>query len=137
MGNYQSAGEGVQSSSYGVQTLSSQNNNSSGSGNSGGGSSFFAGGGSHGSAGSSGISMTNGLSTLSLTTNLNSNVTKQNSTPYTPGTGGTDPGGDPTGGPIPVGDGWVIFVLFGIIYAIIKVFFKGKYLPSEIKTTLK
>jgi hypothetical protein len=136
VGNYQSAGESMQGSSYGVQSQSYYNNSSGSTEMSGGGSSFFAGGSSHGSAGSSGISMTNGMTTLSLTTNLSNNIiTKQNATTYTSGTGGTDPGGDPTGNPIPVGDGWGIFILLGVIYAFIKVFYKGKCVPSEIKTT--
>ena len=133
VGNYQSADGGMQGSSYGVQSQSYQNNNTSGSSDmSGGGSSFFAGGGSHNSAGSSGISMTNGLSTMSLTTNLNSSV-KQNTTAVTTGTGGTDPGGDPTGAPIPVGEGWCLLFFFGACYAAFKMRFNIKKLHTHFR----
>ena len=42
------------------------------------------------------------------------------------GSGGTDPGGDPTGDPIPVGDGWIAMLLFAIAYSILKVTFYKK-----------
>jgi len=38
----------------------------------------------------------------------------------------TDPGGDPTGLPIPVGDGWIALFLFAIAYSILKVTFYKK-----------
>lgn len=120
--NYQSVSVGSQGTSYSSQTQSNQNYNSSGSGySSSGGSSFLSVGGSHGSSGSSGITMTNGITTISLTSNLNNNgVTKESVTTYTSGTGGTDPGGDPTGDPIPIGDGCGIFIFLGILYSLIK-----------------
>lgn len=138
-GSVQSGNVGSQGSSYPIQTQSYQTNNSSSAVNSGlGGSSFLASGGSHGSAASSGISMTTGLSTRYLTTDLNNNsITRQNSIAYTADTGGTDPGGDPTGDPIPVGDGWGILFLFGGIYAFIKVLYKGKWQDSKLKKIQK
>lgn len=36
---------------------------------------------------------------------------------YTPNSGGTDPGGDPTGPPIPVGEGWGVLLLLAAGYA--------------------
>jgi hypothetical protein len=45
---------------------------------------------------------------------------KQSINSYTPGTGGTDPGDDPTGNPIPVGDGWYLLAFFGVCYAAFK-----------------
>ena len=132
VGNYQSGGEGINVSSYGVQSQSYQNNSTSGSDGSGGGF-LFSGGGSRGSTASSGISMTNGMSTLSLTNNLSSSMTKQNTNTYTPGTGGTDPGGDPTGAPIPVGDGWFLFFSFGVCYATFKMKFKIKKTHSHLR----
>ena len=62
---------------------------------------------------------------MSLTTGLNAltnNTTSQSVNGYISGSGATDPGGDPTGNPIPVGDGWGIFILFGMCYAVYKRF---------------
>ena len=121
-GNYSSApASSSQGYSYaGGQTQSYQNNNSFGG--AGGGGSFVVSGRSGGSAASSGFSMTSGISTMSVTSNLNSTTPKQNATTYTADTGGTDPGGDPNGDPIPVGDGWGLFILFGMCYAVYKRF---------------
>jgi hypothetical protein len=123
-GNYQSSNIRAQGSTYNSQTQSYQNNYSAGSGNSAtSGSSFLSGGGSHRSTGSSGITMNNGTSTLSSTSNLsNTGPTKESVNTYTTGTGGTDPGGDPTGDPIPVGDGWETFILLGLLYFFTKIF---------------
>jgi len=121
--NYQSANSGSQGTSYGVQIKSSQSVNSSGStGQVLEGSSFISSGksSSRNSAGSSAIVMTNGITTLSLTNDISSNSTKQSATPYRGGSGGTDPGGDPTGPAIPVGDGWGLLVLFGLCYIAFK-----------------
>ena len=111
-----------QGSSYAEgQTQSYQNNNYSGA--AGGGGSFIVSGRSGGSAASSGFSMTSGISTLSLVSKLGSGIPKQMSTSSTEDNGGgTDPGGDPTGNPIPVGDGWGLFFLFGSCYAVYKRF---------------
>jgi len=120
-GNYSSAPvSSSQGYSYaGGQTQSYQNNNSSGI--AGGGGSFIVSGRSGGSAASSGFSMTSGISSMSLTSKLSSGIPKQMSTASTQDDGGgTDPGGDPTGDPIPVGDGWGIFILFGMCYAVYK-----------------
>jgi hypothetical protein len=118
-GNYPSSGSSLQGGSYGtVQPQSYQNANSQGSG--GGSGQFIAsGGGSRSSDASSGFSMTN-VSTQTTTTNLSNSGTKQSATAYTANTGATDPGPDPLGNPIPVGDGWGVFVLFGAIYALLK-----------------
>jgi len=121
--NYQSAHSGSHGSSYGVQSQSYQNVNSSGStGQSQEGSSFISSGksSSRNSAGSSAIVMTNGITTLSVTNDISSNSTKQSATPYRGGSGGTDPGGDPTSPPIPVGDGWGLLVMFGLCYVAFK-----------------
>jgi hypothetical protein len=120
-GNYSSTPVSTSQGSYygGGQTLSYQNNNSSGSGSGGG--SFVVSGRSGSSAASSGFSMTSGITTLSLTSNLNATTPKQMTTASTEDDGGgTDPGGDPTGNPIPVGDGWGLFVVFGACYAVFK-----------------
>jgi len=140
VGNYQSTTNGSRGSLYAVQTQSYQNRNFSGSGNTGiSVSSFLTSGGSHISDGTSGISMTNGISTLSITTNLSNNsITKQSANAYASGSGGTDPGGDPTGDPIPVGDGWGIFILLGVFYSFIKVYINGKNkYPYKIKNNSK
>ena len=119
-GNYSSAPtSSSQGYSYGGgQTQSYQNNNTSDGAGAGG--SFIISGRSGSSAASSGFSMASGASTMSLTSNLNATTPKQNATTYTTDTGGTDPGGDPTGPPIPVGDGWGIMVLLGIVYVLFK-----------------
>lgn len=135
--NYQSSGSSSQGYSYSIQNQSYQNNNSSGSdGISSGGNSFIMSGGSRNSSASSAVVMTNGITTLSLTTDLNSNPTKQSSSPYKGGTGGTDPGGDPTGPPIPVGDGWGLLVFFGVCYAAFKkrLFVKNKFLTDTTES---
>jgi hypothetical protein len=65
VGNYQSTGGGTPGSSYSVQNQSYLNNNSSGfASSSGGGGSFLAGGGSRSSVGSSGMTITNGITTM-------------------------------------------------------------------------
>jgi len=121
VGNYPSTNTSSRGSSYSVQTQTYQTNNSSGQGSlSGGGNSFIASGGSRNSAGSSGVVMTNGITTLSLTTDLNNTTTKQGVINGTSSLNGTDPGEDPFGPPIPVGDGWGLLVLFGVCYAAFK-----------------
>lgn len=131
VGSYQSTSGGFQGSSYSIQNQSYQNNNSSGSASFGsGGGSFIAGGGSHGSAGSSGVTMTNGITTMSLTSDLTNMSAKQGANAYLPNTGGTDPGGDPTGAPIPVGDGWGLLLFFGVCYAVFK---KRSVLIGQLK----
>jgi len=119
-GNYSSSSvSSSQGTSYGGgQTQSYQNNNTSDGG--GGGGSFIVSGRSGSSAASSGFSMTSGISSMSLTSKLNSGIPKQMSTSSTQDDGGTDPGGDPSGDPIPVGDGWGLFLLFGMCYAVYK-----------------
>lgn len=121
VGSSNSTGGGIAGTSYSAQNQTYHYNNSSGSAYSGGGvGSFISGRGSRSSAGSSGVSMTNGITTLSLTTDLSSVSSKQTVNAYAPNTGGTDPGGDPTGPPIPVGDGWGLLLFFGVCYAAFK-----------------
>lgn len=48
-------------------------------------------------------------------TSLENSFNRQ-SVGYTAGSGATDPGGDPTGDPIPVGDGWPLLLLFVSVY---------------------
>ncbi len=121
VGSYQTTGGGFQSSSYSVHTQTYQNSNSSEFASpGGGGGSFMVGKGSRNSGGFSGIAMTNGITNLSLTTNLANTQTRQSVYNYQSGSGGTDPGGDPEGDPIPVGDGWGLLLFFGICYASFK-----------------
>lgn len=65
-----------------------------------------------------------GFTSLSTDLTANNTTTKQN-TLSGAGGGGTDPGGDPTGPPIPIGDGW-IFLLFlaGVYVSVKKLFLK-------------
>ena len=60
-------------------------------------------------------------------------MTKQNTNGYTPNTGGTDPGGDPTGAPIPVGEGWYLLFFFGVCYAAFKMKFNIKKLHTHFR----
>jgi len=100
-----------------------QNSNSSSNGM--GGSPLLAGGRSHSPAGSSAIIMTNGITTLSMSSDLGNNITRQNATDQTTTTDDlTGPGDPPTGDPIPAGDGWGLLVLFGVGYAIYKKLFR-------------
>jgi hypothetical protein len=65
---------------------------------------------------------------MSLTTDLNNlsnNTTRQSAGNENP-LGSTDPGPDPNGSTIPVGDGWGLLFLFGVCYALIKKRFKRK-----------
>ena len=91
-----------------------------------GGSSFGGGfgfGGSTNSKNSKGNTSGQVFGASSLGTDLTmlgeNNSTKQ-SVGYTPGSGGTDPGDDPNGPPIPVGDGWFVMLVFSIVFAIWK-----------------
>ena len=120
VGNYPSSNAASRGSSYSVQSQTYQTSNSSGPVGLDGGNTFISGGGSRNSAGSSGVVMTNGITTLSLTTDLNNTTSKQGVTNSTASLNGTDPGEDPFGPPIPVGDGWGLLVLFGVCYAAFK-----------------
>ena len=128
--SYQSGSSSSGGLSYGSMQTPSYQNSNSGSGNMGGGS-FIASGSSKGSSassGSSGIIMTNGIAALSTTSDLSTANTRQSiiTTDPVPSTGGTSPGDDPTGAPIPVGEGWELLVLFGGVYLFIKMKLKHK-----------
>lgn len=123
VGSYPSGSKTYHGSSYSIQTPSFQNNSSSGYstfGSSGG--SFTSTGRSSGNKGGTpGISMTNGITTMYTSTDLINSPTKQSvNYPYSPESGATDPGGDPTGDPIPAGDGWGLLLIFGVCYAAFK-----------------
>jgi len=79
----------------------------------------FARGHSRANEGSSTVVMANGITTLSSTPEVINSSSKQSISSDQP-SGGTDPGGDPVGNPIPVGDGWGILIFSGILYAVIK-----------------
>ena len=118
--NYPSSQFSNTGSSYStIQSQSYRGNNSISGSQNGGGTIVLAGRSSHSSAGTSGVVMTNGITNLSTTSNISNSSTKQSVTADTP-QGGTDPGGDPTGDPIPVGDGWILFMLFSSLYSILK-----------------
>lgn len=102
-----------------IQFQSYRSNNSISGGQNSSGSVVLAGRSSRSSAGTSGITMANGITTLSTTSNINNTTTKQSVTADDP-QGGTDPGGDPVGDPIPVGNGLKLFIFFGVIYTILK-----------------
>ena len=120
-GRYSSGNASSGGSSYGNMSSPSYQNSNAGSGGMSGGGSLIASSGSRSSSGSSEIAMTNGITTMSLTSKVINTAPKQNAGLQTLGDkGGTDPGGDPNGDPIPVGDGWGMLILFGTLYLIIK-----------------
>jgi len=63
---------------------------------------------------------------LSLATNSttsNGSMSRQGANTYlTSGSGATDPGDDPTGDPIPVGDGWIFLLILVSVYTVWKKF---------------
>jgi hypothetical protein len=61
-----------------------------------------------------------GINTFSTDLSLNGDSTTRQSVDYTPGSGATDPGEDPEGPPIPVGDGYWFLTLLAIGYLIWK-----------------
>jgi len=90
------------------------------------GSPLLAGGGSRTPAGTSAIIMTNGITTLSMSSGVSNDISRQNANYQTTSIdGNSDPGGAPDGDPIPAGDGWGLLVLFGVGYAIYKKLFKS------------
>jgi len=120
-GRYSSGNASSVGSSYGNMSSPSYQNSNSTSGRMSGGGSLIASGGSRSSAGSSEITMTNGITTMSLTSTGSNTPPKQNAGESVLGdVGGTDPGPDPTGDTIPVGEGWGIFIFCGISYLIYK-----------------
>ena len=129
-GKYYSGSTSSGGSSYGIMQTQSYHNNYSGSGNMGGSGTFIARNGSRsssGSSGSSGITMINGLTAIASSSDLTTVNKKSILVADPPPTsGGTDPGDDPTGAPIPVGDGWGLLVLFGGTYIFVKIKLKLK-----------
>ena len=122
--NYQSSNISTQGTSSGnLQTLSYQSNNSTDGNTKVSGTTILANRSSVKSLGSSGTIMTNGIATLSTTSDL-SNTTSRQSVNADAIPGATDPGADPIGDPIPVGDGWGLLIFFGIFYSV----FKSKYI---------
>jgi len=108
------------SGSFGGSSGMSKSNGASG-GMGGGAMSGFSSGSSKksdggGAASGGGImSMSSNQSTLQ-----NNSVTTKQAIGYSGGTGGTDPGSDPSGGAIPVGDGWLFLLVLLSVYTIYK-----------------
>jgi len=129
--NYSSAASSSGNTSMGTasysvsQSESYQNTQNPQGATGGGGSTFISNNNSSskGSDASSAVTMTSGgVTTLSTDITTTSTTPKENALSGTTGTGnsGTDPGGDPTGPPIPVGDGWVFLLLLAASYGIIR-----------------
>lgn len=81
-------------------------------------------------AGNSGSLLT-GTQYLSLSSDVNQTLAPtvvpfQGTTPSNP-LGTTDPGGDPTGNPIPVGDGWLFLISLAVVYGVIKIKFLHRH----------
>ena len=114
-------------SSVGSSSLSSRNN----SGGSSSGSSMSGMGTFSGKSSKSGVSsQSTGMASLSTDlTGTSDNSGNKQSVGYTPGSGATDPGDDPTGDPIPVGDGWIFLLVLASVYGVWK---GAKYRHSTI-----
>ena len=54
---------------------------------------------------------------------LDDNIRNRQGNNYSSNLGGTDPGDDPTGNPIPIGDGWVFMLILAVGYALKKMRF--------------
>ena len=80
---------------------------------------YMASGSSRSNSASSSIQMSNGVVTVSSDLATNTTAPKEN-TLSGPSAGGTDPGGDPTGPPIPVGDGWIFLLVLASGYVLFK-----------------
>ncbi|MFZ4726844.1 MAG: hypothetical protein ACOYMD_15530 [Paludibacter sp.] len=91
-------------------------NNTSGNGGGFGGSSFS----SSRKKTDNNVTSQIGINTFSTDLSLNGDSTTKQSVDYTPGSGATDPGEDPEGPPIPVGDGYWFLSLLAIGYLIWK-----------------
>ena len=129
-GRYSSGSSSTGGSSYGNMSSPSYQNSNSGSRGMSGGGSLIASGGSRRSEGTSEIAMSNGITTMSLTSTVSNTSPKQNAGESILGDGGgTDPGPDPTGDTIPVGEGWGFLIFCGISYVIYKMrlIIKGKF----------
>jgi hypothetical protein len=100
-----------------VSSFSNSFNRSSGGGSmSGGGSEGFYSN-SNNSKNRNNIPQGTGLLSLSTDLNLLANNTNRQFAGAGLNTGATDPGGDPTGDPIPVGDGWIFLLILATGYA--------------------
>jgi len=129
-GNYQvysssGSGKSTSSSNYSTTTM---NNNTTNSYSNGGGGGMQQIGFSSGSRNKN-RSSSQGESPLFMSTDLS--LLAQNSITNRQSASGslqseTDPGPDPTGDPIPVGDGWIAMLLFAIVYSVLKVTFYKK-----------
>ena len=97
------------------KTVSKQNN-TTGNGGSFGGSSFS----SSRKKADNNVSQQIGVNTFSTDLSLNGDSTTRQSVDYTPGSGATDPGEDPEGPPIPVGDGYWFLMLLAVGYLVWK-----------------
>ena len=63
------------------------------------------------------VDVNNGVASMSSSlTMLDNNLSNKQGAGYTPQSGATDPGEDPIGPPIPVGDGWLILLAFLLTY---------------------
>ena len=110
-----SSGYATQSSS----TSQSINTNKSSDNLGSGGSSFISNNSSKGGDASSEVAMNNGgITTLSTDLATTNSSTKQAVLSHSGH--GTDPGGNPTGPPIPVGDGWIFLLVLATGYGVWK-----------------
>ena len=97
------------------KTVSKQNN-TTGNGGSFGGSSFS----SSRKKADNNVSQQIGVNSFNTDLSLNGDSTTRQSVDYSPGSGGTDPGEDPEGPPIPVGDGYWFLMLLAVGYLVWK-----------------
>lgn len=122
VGYYPTSNANSMASSYAVQSQNYQKTNNRSGSMGAGGATFISNNGSSGTNGSSTtVAMNNSITTLTSNLNVSNGTPRQNASAST--NGGTDPGGDPTGPPIPVPDGWGFLLFLAAGYGIIKKYF--------------
>lgn len=125
VGGSSSYSGGSSTSSYGSGSFggsaSGRSKSIGASGSMGGGSmSGFSSGSSKGSDGGGAASGGGIMSMSSDQGTVNNNGTTRQAVGYSGGTGGTDPGDDPSGSAIPVGDGWIFLIVLLSVYTVYK-----------------
>lgn len=77
------------------------------------------------------------VSSLTTDGSLNSSTTRQSASRNGNNFGGTDPGGDPTGPPIPIGNGTWTMIALAIMYALWKSNFNYKKCKQQLSSIFK
>jgi hypothetical protein len=131
--NIPNGGNGVENLGSAMQVNSAIASNNTQSGGGSGGGIAVGMSSSRSSSKSNTTSQGYGFTSISgdLANNSATNTTKDAVQHYALSKGGTDPGGDPTGRPIPVGDGWLFLLVLAASYVIVK-----RYVLRHISHTI-